>query len=296
MRGQVIVGAVVALLAFTAPAGAQLPVGGGQNPPVPIPVPSGAPAAEPYGTNDYGGFRDVLPPGTNGLDNGGQLAAFLATGRRPAHNDDQLAMYRDLMYATPGLQAQDIGRFYKDSTFGVKPDDVESTISPRSDVTIVRDKGFGVPHIYGSTHAGVMFGAAESILLGFSSLASVLLFITMPGLIDSYPPATQEILRTQFSLAFIPVPIWERLFTTISHVFVTALALYALRAGGKWLALSAAIGVLIDGSIFWVAYFIPSSSIAYTVVLEAIVGFIGAISLYGLFWLRARYDTHVLEA
>ncbi|MGZ6707757.1 MAG: penicillin acylase family protein [Solirubrobacteraceae bacterium] len=171
MRGQVIVGAVVALLAFTAPAGAQLPVGGGQNPPVPIPVPSGAPAAEPYGTDDYGGFRDVLPPGTNGLDNGGQLAAFLATGQRPAHNDDQLGMYRDLMYATPGLQARDIGRFYKDSTFGVKPDDVESTISPRSDVTIVRDKGFGVPHIYGSTHAGVMFGA------GYAAAQDRLFFI-----------------------------------------------------------------------------------------------------------------------
>ena len=33
-----------------------------------------APAAQadvqPYGTNDAGGFRDVLPPGANGLANG----------------------------------------------------------------------------------------------------------------------------------------------------------------------------------------------------------------------------------
>ena len=27
-----------------------------------------------------------------------------------------------------------------------------------ADVTIVRDKGFGVPHIYGQTRAGTMFG------------------------------------------------------------------------------------------------------------------------------------------
>ena len=96
MRGRLIAGAVaLALLSLVAPAGAQLPIGGGPNPPVPvpIPVPSGAPPAEPYGTNDYGGFRDILPPGTNGLDNGAQLAAFLATGQRPPHNDDQLAMY-----------------------------------------------------------------------------------------------------------------------------------------------------------------------------------------------------------
>ena len=31
------------------------------------------------------------------------------------------------MYATPGLKAQDLGRYYKDSTFGVKPGDIAST-------------------------------------------------------------------------------------------------------------------------------------------------------------------------
>ena len=68
-----------------------------------------APAAQadvqPYAANDAGGFHDVLPPGANGLANGVELAAFLTTGARPAHSDDQLAMYRDLMYATPGLKA-----------------------------------------------------------------------------------------------------------------------------------------------------------------------------------------------
>jgi hypothetical protein len=36
---------------------------------------------------------------------------------------------------------------------------VESTISPRSDVTIVRDTKLGIPHITGTTRAGTMFGA-----------------------------------------------------------------------------------------------------------------------------------------
>lgn len=46
-------------------------------------------------------FKDILPPGTNGLVNGVQLAQYGAGGQRPAHNDDQLAMYGDLVYATP---------------------------------------------------------------------------------------------------------------------------------------------------------------------------------------------------
>jgi acyl-homoserine lactone acylase PvdQ len=122
-------------------------------------APAARAAVAPFGANDAGGFHDVLPPGANGLANRLQLAAFLATGARPPHSDDQLAMYRDLMYATPGLRGGDLGRFYKDATFGVRPRDVASTVTPRPDVTVVRDKGFGVPHVYGTTRAGTMFGA-----------------------------------------------------------------------------------------------------------------------------------------
>jgi acyl-homoserine lactone acylase PvdQ len=150
----------VAALTLAAPAGAQLPT-----------LLGGGPAPQPYGTNDYGGFRDVLPPGTNGFDNAVQLAGFEATGSRPPHNDDQLGMYSDLLFAAPNLQASDIGRYYKDSTFGVPSGGTASTESPRSDVTIVRDKGFGVPHIYGSTRSGLMFG------IGYATAEDRLFFI-----------------------------------------------------------------------------------------------------------------------
>src|SRR3954453_14908514 len=101
-----------------------------------VPVP-------PYGTGDEsrGGFHDVLPPGTNGLAGLAELGTFLTTGQRPAHNDDQLSMYGDLVHATPGLTSSTLGRYFKDSTFGVRAADVASTVSPRADVTIVRDKG-----------------------------------------------------------------------------------------------------------------------------------------------------------
>src|SRR4051794_4739269 len=121
-------------------------------------VAAAAPPPGAYREGDFGGFRDVLPPGTTGLANGPGLLAFEATQTRPKHNDDQLGMYADLVRATPGLKAEDLEKYYKDSSFGVPPGHAERTYSPRDDVTIVRDSDFGVPHIYGATRAGALFG------------------------------------------------------------------------------------------------------------------------------------------
>jgi len=120
---------------------------------------SAAAPVQPYGTNDAGGFRSVLPSGENGTDNAQQLAEFRLGGTYPPHYSDQLPLYANLLHASPTLTHEQIGDYFKDATFGVPEGDVESTESPRSDVTIERDKGFGVPHIYGTTRGGVMFGA-----------------------------------------------------------------------------------------------------------------------------------------
>src|SRR5690242_5339923 len=115
---------------------------------------------QPYGTNDAGGFRNVLPPGEAGTDNTFQLAQFEADGKtRPAHWDDQQKLYENLVLASPGLTHDQIGDYFKDATFGVKPEDVASTESPKPGVTIIRDRQYGVPHIYGDTRADVAFGA-----------------------------------------------------------------------------------------------------------------------------------------
>ncbi len=52
-----------------------------------------------------GAFATSCRPGQNGLINAPELGAFAATGARPPHSDDQLKMYGDLVYATPGIQA-----------------------------------------------------------------------------------------------------------------------------------------------------------------------------------------------
>jgi hypothetical protein len=122
-------------------------------------APSALAQVQPYQANDAQGFRNILPSGQNGRLNALDLAAFAANGTRPAHSQDQLKMYGDLAYNVPGLTSQRLPDFFKDASFGVKDGDVERTYSPRPDVTIQRDKGFGVPHIYGDTRAGTMFGA-----------------------------------------------------------------------------------------------------------------------------------------
>ncbi|MEA2297269.1 MAG: hypothetical protein QOF77_205 [Solirubrobacteraceae bacterium] len=116
---------------------------------------------QPYRAADYGagGFHDVLPPGENGLTNPVGLVLYELTQTRPAHSFDQYAMYRDLLYAPPGLAPADLDRFFKDSSFGVPPGHVASVERPRDDVAIVRDGDFGVPHVYGATRAGTEFGA-----------------------------------------------------------------------------------------------------------------------------------------
>src|SRR5207244_10455945 len=54
-----------------------------------------------------------------------------------------------------------IDDFFDDASFGVPSDQVASTEKPagRGDVTIVRDRKSGVPHITGITRYGTEFGA-----------------------------------------------------------------------------------------------------------------------------------------
>ena len=145
------------LAATTATASAQLPADG--------------PPPEAYRANDAGGFLNVLPPGANGFDNAIDLAQFQSNGTRPPNSSDQLPLYRDLLTAYPKLRTDaDLGPYFKDASFGVKPEDVQRTYSPRGDVTIVRD-GYGVPHIYGATRDGAEFG------IGYATAEDRLFFL-----------------------------------------------------------------------------------------------------------------------
>jgi acyl-homoserine lactone acylase PvdQ len=124
-----------------------------------VAAPTTSAAPQPYGTNDAGGFRNVLPPGENGLDTLAQIFAFRGTGVIPSHFADQQPLYENLVYGSPGLTDDGVGAYFKDATFGVPAGEVASTIEPKAGVTIVRDAAYGIPHIYGDTRADTMFGA-----------------------------------------------------------------------------------------------------------------------------------------
>ena len=112
-----------------------------------------------YGKNDAGGFRNVLPPGQNGLDTLGQILQFRSNGALPKHWADQQPLYDGLLYASPTLTDAQVNDYYKDATFGVKKKNRTGVVKPRKGVTILRDKQYGVPRIYGKTRSDTMFGA-----------------------------------------------------------------------------------------------------------------------------------------
>ena len=114
-------------------------------------------------------FLNIVPPGQDGSLNAIESVAAQA-GNYPPHVIDQLAMYHDLVKASPGLNEGQLLDFYKDASLGVAPDEVEREYSPIAGAVVRRDKKFGVPHITGETRYATMFaqgytGAEDRLFL-----------------------------------------------------------------------------------------------------------------------------------
>ncbi|MFJ4632027.1 penicillin acylase family protein [Streptomyces sp. NPDC088847] len=114
-------------------------------------------------SNDYCGGQcsDILPAGENGNATLAQILLNQAFGVQPAHAEDQLGPYANLATGASTLTDAKINNFFNDASFGVPSDQVASSENPsgRTDVTIVRDKKTGVPHITGTTRYGTEYGA-----------------------------------------------------------------------------------------------------------------------------------------
>ena len=132
----------------------------------PIPVPNGiTPPGDPNDVDCAGGQAfNILPAGDDGLVNSQQFAS----SQQPQHQQDQLAMYRDLVagVASPGWNNSQIGSYYKTSSLSFDPNDPSAvdrvdTFSngANGNTAIVWDKAFGIPHVYGDTRYATEFGA-----------------------------------------------------------------------------------------------------------------------------------------
>ncbi len=122
---------------------------------------SQAATGTPFTVPDFcsGQCNDILPPGENGNATLADILANKLFGTAPAHTNDQLNTYGNLADNYQNLTNATIDSYFNDSSFGVPAAQVASSIQPRSDVTIVRDKATGVPHVYGTTRSGTEFGA-----------------------------------------------------------------------------------------------------------------------------------------
>ena len=112
-----------------------------------------------YREGEYDLVRNILPPGQTGFLNALDVAQHrLSSSYYAPHQDDQEAMYGDLLPKAPQITAADIAADYKDASFGVPSDQVASIERPHHGVTIIRDRQYGVPHIYGDTDADMIWG------------------------------------------------------------------------------------------------------------------------------------------
>ncbi|NYV74131.1 penicillin acylase family protein [Streptomyces sp. UH6] len=102
---------------------------------------------------------DILTPGENGHATLAGILLHRSIGTRPAHSADQIEKYDDLLHNYSGLTDDQLADYFSDASLGVAADQVESSYSPRSGVTITRDKATGTPHIKGTTRSDTEFGA-----------------------------------------------------------------------------------------------------------------------------------------
>ncbi len=136
---------------------------------------------------------------------------------------------------------------------------------------------------------GIGFGGLEAIYLGAMSLLTIATLMAQPALASLIPPE-------QLAVSFIPVPIWERLFTLLCHVFATVLAVYAVKLNDlRWLALSILIKTALDGALLPLQH-IFGTGLTGIYIIEAYVAIIGIISLAGTYWFAKKYSGGVPDA
>ena len=119
------------------------------------------PVGAPFLDCSFGNTLNIVPPGSTGLYNSADFAAFETSGTRPPHTDDQEGMYANLLKVAPNVTGPQLTSYYKDSQFygAVQPGDRVETIGGHPGTEIVRDAQFGVPHVFGTTRYDTEFGS-----------------------------------------------------------------------------------------------------------------------------------------
>src|SRR5205823_6425601 len=151
------------------------------------------------------------------------------------HTRDQEPLYADLLAVAPNLKAPDIGTFYKDASFVADLSEAErvETFPLRPGTVIIRDKQFGVPHIFGTTRADTEFGA------GFASAEDrlfemdVLRHVGRAQLTSFIGPAQADPSKmpAEYTLLQVPLQPWKP--TDIVATATLVQAIFAIGGGNE---------------------------------------------------------------
>ncbi|HWB13251.1 MAG TPA: YhfC family glutamic-type intramembrane protease [Pirellulales bacterium] len=143
----------------------------------------------------------------------------------------------------------------------------------------------------GAVAFGIGFGAVEAFLLGLIQFLGLLVAV---AIWDRFP----EDARTAFSqspiglgVAYVPLPIAERLSALLAHVFTCVLIVYGVRAGEqRWFWLAFVYKSVLDAFAAWGILATEfSKSISGMIAFESAIGVFAFLGLAGLAFLRGRF-------
>ena len=144
---------------------------------------------------------------------------------------------------------------------------------------------------------GIGFGAIEAIFIGFSSFIKTVAFLIYPDIIDKIPKSQQDIVLQQInqSSLMIPVPILERTFAIIIHIFALLLVFYAVKTSKmKYLIASIIYKMATDGPIPAFQTYLNLNMPGDAYMVEAYFGILALLGLLGIEKIMEKWRHHLV--
>lgn len=133
---------------------------------------------------------------------------------------------------------------------------------------------------------GIGFGAVEALLLGLSSLGTVVATLVAPGV---FPLEALEQVSRLNNVLYGLAPISERFFTVLVHIWANVLIFYAVaRREPRWFWLALIYKTGID-AVAASAQFWGLETLAKIWTIEAVVVLWGIVGWLGIRWVQQRY-------
>jgi uncharacterized membrane protein YhfC len=140
---------------------------------------------------------------------------------------------------------------------------------------------------------GIGFGAIEALLLGVSSLSSMLAAMVISV---ALPPAPIEVLARLGNILWVLAPIVERLAAIFIHICSNVLIFYAVNTRqARWFWLAFGYKTAVDALAAACVHINGINTLEHVWTIEAILILFGLAGWLGLCWLAPRYQALPIE-